>query len=249
MYNLVFDTETSGLDPQVEHILEVGLIGCSSNTKSDDFSADYYNWYINPNLELDEGSRDTPFEVPAGAAAVNKITSETIFELGQKPSIVLEEATELIADKLKAGANFVMYNARFDLEMLAFGLKRYGLKSLADRLGDTIYQVVDPYCLDLILNPDRPGRRRLVDVGQHYGVSSLEALHTAVGDSEVTLEVIEAIFDEHPELLKMSPRELFDFQVAGYAKSQRAANEVRKLQGKSLRSEEWINLERLGYSK
>jgi DNA polymerase-3 subunit epsilon len=106
MYALFFDTETTGLakfnlpsvDPSQPNLVQLGALLVDLEDRSDVMSLDLI---INPNGE---------YEIPEGAAAVHKITTEKASKVG----VFLEHAVLPFRDMLAAADLVVAHNARFD---------------------------------------------------------------------------------------------------------------------------------------
>jgi DNA polymerase III subunit epsilon len=162
MREIVFDTETTGLDPYQGHrLVEIGCIELVNRIPS----GQHFHRYINP-------ERDIPEE----AFAVHGLSLDF---LKDKPlfSEICEELIEFIGD-----APLVAHNASFDLGFLNAELERCKKMLLArDRLVDTL----------MLARRRHPGgSNRLDDLCARYGIdNSRRTKHGALLDAELLAEV------------------------------------------------------------
>jgi DNA polymerase III subunit epsilon len=162
MREIVFDTETTGLDPYQGHrLLEVGCIELVNRFPT----GQTFHRYINP-------ERDVPTE----AFNVHGLSLEF---LKDKPLFadVAAELAEFIGD-----APLIAHNASFDLGFLNAELERAGLPIVArERLVDTL----------LLARRKYPGgSNRLDDLCQRFGIdNSRRTKHGALLDAELLAEV------------------------------------------------------------
>jgi DNA polymerase III subunit epsilon len=159
---IVFDTETTGLDPYQGHrLIEIGCYELLNRIPS----GQTFHRYLNP-------ERD----VPAEAVAIHGLTAD---RLKGEPLFaeIADELLEFIAD-----APLVAHNAMFDLGFLNAELERAGKSLLPrDRLIDTL----------LLARRKHPGgSNRLDDLCQRYGIDlSRRVKHGALLDAELLAEV------------------------------------------------------------
>ena len=162
MREIVFDTETTGLDPWQGHrLVEIGCIELVNRIPS----GNSFHRYINP-------ERDIPEEV----IAIHGITLERVKN---------EKVFAAIADDLMAflgDASLVAHNAMFDLGFLNAELERAGKPQVGrDRLVDTL----------ILARRKHPGgSNRLDDLCARYAIdNSRRAKHGALLDAELLAEV------------------------------------------------------------
>jgi DNA polymerase-3 subunit epsilon len=162
MREIVFDTETTGLDPYQGHrLIEIGCIELFNRFPT----GQTFHVYVNP-------ERD----VPAEAFAVHGISAE---QLKDKPRFA-EIADDLLA--FIGEAPLVAHNAMFDLGFLNAELERVGRGLVArERLIDTL----------LLARRRHPGgSNRLDDLCSRYGIdNSRRTKHGALLDAELLAEV------------------------------------------------------------
>lgn len=119
----------------------------------------------------------------------------------------------------------------FDLTLLAAELARYGLPSLADRLGGVATgPVVDPLTIDRAVDRYRRGKRTLEAVCGVYGVR-LEAAHDAGADALAAVQVARAIAARHPGVAALTPADLHAEQIRWHARWARDFQSYLRRQG------------------
>ena len=107
-----FDTETTGLDVQKEHIIQLSLVKFDTDNWQ---VIDQRDWYILPEGE---------FSIPAEAEAVHHISKDFLLENGVSLRGVYEELTAFTD-----GCDMLSYNGNgYDAPILYYNLKRLGLK-------------------------------------------------------------------------------------------------------------------------
>lgn len=118
MREIVFDTETTGLDPRAGHrLVEIGCVEMVHGLPS----GETFHTYLNP-------QRDMPDE----AFQVHGLSSEF---LGDKPlfETVAEAFVAFVGD-----ARLVIHNAQFDMGFINAELDRLGIPPLKNEVVDTI---------------------------------------------------------------------------------------------------------------
>ena len=159
---IVFDTETTGLDPYQGHrLIEIGCIELVNRFPS----GKTFHRYLNP-------ERD----VPAEAVAIHGLSAEF---LKGKP-VFADIAGDLLA--FIGDAPLVAHNASFDLGFLNAELDRLQHSALArDRLVDTLMLARRKY---------PGGANRLDDLCSRYAIdNSHRTKHGALLDAELLAEV------------------------------------------------------------
>lgn len=212
---LGFDTETTGVRVGSDRIVTAALVRRMGDETS------VRTWLIDPGVEI-----------PAGATAIHGITTEFARANGAQPAEALEEIASALHEALDADTPVVAFNAAFDFAVLDAELERYGLRSLADRLGRAIAPVIDPLVLDRAQDRYRRGKRTLADLIGVYGVSGDAGLHTAEVDVMATLDVLAAMVRRFPELGAKSLAELHDFQHEAHAAWATSFNEFLRSRGR-----------------
>lgn len=177
----VIDTETTGLDVKTAKIINLAAV------KIKGFKIiDYFNAFINPNIEIDPNSV--------------KWHGITDYMVKGKPTIteVLPEFLRFIKDSIIVG-----HHIKFDMEMISKELlETYGC-TIKQRCIDTMFI----YTRGVIKRDDHVTLDFLLDL---YRVKCI-GRHTALGDAMATAEVfIKMIMQLYDEYKRVS--ELFDLQ-------------------------------------
>ncbi|MEM6780485.1 MAG: DNA polymerase III subunit epsilon [Pseudomonadota bacterium] len=163
MREIVFDTETTGIEPSEGHrLLEIGCVELMNHIPT----GRTYHQYINP-------ERD----VPAEAVAVHGLTEE---RLKNEPTFgeIVGDFLEFIGDDAK----LIAHNAEFDVKFLNWELKQFGFPSLdKKRVIDTLVMARERFP-GSPANLDALCRRFNID-------NSNRELHGALLDSELLAEV------------------------------------------------------------
>jgi DNA polymerase-3 subunit epsilon len=167
MREIVFDTETTGLEPGQGHrLVEIGCVELVNRVPT----GRTFHRYVNPDRD-----------VPAQAFAVHGLSRDFL----SKHPRFYEIAGELAAF-LGAEAALVAHNAAFDLAFLNAELKRAGKATISQaRLIDTL----------ALARRKHPGGQHSLDrLCTRYGVdASRRAKHGALLDAELLAEVYVAL--------------------------------------------------------
>ena len=192
-----FDCETTGTDVAADRIISAALVRRSGGEP-----AATRTWLIDPGIAI-----------PAEAAAIHGITTADVRAHGAPPPQALDEIAQSLAECLAQSLPVLIYNAPFDLRILAAELSRHGLPTLEHRLGRAVKPVLDPLVIDKGVDRYRKGSRRLPDLMRVYGVAPAAHLHDAADDVLNTIAVFDALMHTHREL-PTDPDRLHDWQVA-----------------------------------
>lgn len=211
---LGFDTETTGVDVRSDRIVTAALV------MRDAHGTRQRTWLIDPGVDI-----------PAAASAIHGITTERARAEGQSPATALDELAGEITRAQLAGVPLVAYNASFDVAILEHELTRWGLPTVADRLGGDIGAVLDPLVIDRGLDRYRRGKRTLSDLCQHYRVTATAELHTAEVDVLATMSVLDCLVATYPELGGMPLAALGDWQRDRHREWAESFNSWRTRQG------------------
>ncbi len=187
MREIVFDTETTGLDPfQGDRLVEIGCIELFNRFPT----GKSFHCYFNPQRDM-----------PESAFQVHGLSLEF---LRDKPLFAdkVEELIEFIGD-----AQLVAHNAMFDLSFLNAELERAGRPGVSrERMIDTL----------LIARRKHPGAaNRLDDLCLRYAVdNSRRTKHGALLDAELLAEVYVELIGARQAQLILSQTAMPE-QVAG----------------------------------
>lgn len=172
------DTETTGRDPMIDRLVEVGIvIGQGGEI------VQRHSWLINPGIPIPEES-----------ASVHGIRDADVAGSPRFPEIARE-----IADAL-AGAIPAAYNATFDKAFLLAELSRAGItfESQPPALRREV-EYVDPLVFARELYKEEQSRA-LGEMAQRLGIDLVNA-HRATDDAEAALRVLYA-FGKDPRVPK-----------------------------------------------
>ena len=161
MRQIVLDTETTGLEPELGHrIIEIGCVELENR----ELTGRHYHVYINPDREVEDS-----------AVEVHGITNEF---LADKP-VFQDVAEDFLA--FIQGAELVIHNAPFDVGFMdhEFTLLDQGYPSTRDVCGVTDSLV--------LARKKHPGQKNNLDVlCRRYGIdNSNRELHGALLDAEI----------------------------------------------------------------
>jgi len=161
MREIVFDTETTGLDPRAGHrLVEIGCVEMVHGLPS----GETFHTYLNP-------QRDMPDE----AFQVHGLSSEF---LGDKPlfETVAEAFVAFVGD-----ARLVIHNAQFDMGFINAELDRLGIPPLKNEVVDTI----------TLARRKFPGQRVSLDaLCERIGIDNTRRTkHGALLDAELLADV------------------------------------------------------------
>ncbi|MEV6592708.1 3'-5' exonuclease [Streptomyces acidicola] len=196
-----FDLETTGTDPREARIVTGAVVELKDGKQ----------------LGRREWLADPGVEIPADAVAVHGISNERAATEGSPADQVADAIADVLVTYWRTGVPVVAYNAAFDLTLLSAELRRHGLPSLRERLGDLDpAPVIDPYTIDRSVDRYRRGKRNLEAVCTEYGVTLVSA-HDATADALAAARLARAIAERHPKVAALGPAELHRRQIEWYA--------------------------------
>jgi DNA polymerase-3 subunit epsilon len=197
-----FDLETTGTDPAESRIVTAALVEAKGGEVVHE-----RDWFADPGVAI-----------PDEAAAIHGIVTDRAVAEGRPAAEVAEEVAAALCAYWRAGVPVVVFNASFDLTLLAAELRRHGLPSLEQRLGGRAPgPVLDPLAVDRAVDRYRKGSRTLQSACAVYGVELADA-HRAGSDALAALHVALALGRKYPqEVGGLDPAELHTRQVGWYA--------------------------------
>ncbi len=197
----VFDLETTGIDVRQDRIVtaHVGVLDATGAPVSG------RSWLADPGVPI-----------PDTAAAVHGIDTARAQAEGRPAAEVVGEILAALEELFAQGVPVVVYNAPFDLSLLAHEAARHGATAPAAPC-----PVIDPLIVDKAWDRYRRGKRTLELVAAHYAVP-LEDAHDAEADAVAAGRVALALLRAFPEEVPPSARELHECQV-GWAQEQAAS--------------------------
>lgn len=161
MREIVLDTETTGLDPSKNRIVEIGAIELMNHVPT----GRHFHKYINPEMDI-----------PAEATNVHGITNERV----AKEPVFAEIAAEFI--DFAADAKFVIHNAEFDMGFLNAEFARLGFEKMPmSRAVDTVRMARQKF----------PGAPASLDaLCKRFGIDNTHrTLHGALLDADLLAKV------------------------------------------------------------
>ena len=163
MREIVFDTETTGMDPaEGDRVVEIGAVELENHLPT----GRVYHQYINP-------ERD----VPAEAAAVHGLTTERL-----KDEPTFGEIVGDFMDFIGEDAKLIAHNAEFDMKFINAEIKTYGFPKIDDK------RVIDTLVIARKKFPGSPANLDALCRRFHIDNTS-RTLHGALLDSELLAEV------------------------------------------------------------
>ena len=177
-----FDTETTGLDVQKEHIIQLSLVKFDTESWR---VVGQRDWYILPEGE---------FTIPAEAEAVHHISKSFLQEHGVRLRDVYDELCSFTE-----GCDILSYNGNgYDAPILYYNLKRLGLNFQFE--GRTWYDALLLERIHTAGMTDENGERlhnNLTAAYTRYYGHPFEGAHNSLDDVLATIEVFRAQVQEH----------------------------------------------------
>jgi DNA polymerase-3 subunit epsilon len=164
MRQIILDTETTGLDPQLGHrIIEVAAVEVVDRRPT----GRHLHFYLNPEREID-----------AGATDVHGMTWEMLRGKARFADVVAEFV------EFARGAQWIIHNAPFDVAFLDEEFKRVdlpGAQTVAGEIVDTLALARERF----------PGKKNNLDaLCERFGVANAHrAHHGALLDAQLLAEV------------------------------------------------------------
>lgn len=197
----VFDLETTGIDVRTSRIVtaHVGVLDANG------VLSESHEWLADPGVEI-----------PVQASAVHGITTERARAEGRPANEVVAEIVAALRALFDRGLAVTIYNAPYDLSLLAYEASRHGVEPLVSPR-----PVLDPLVIDKAVDRYRKGKRTLEFTSVHYGVL-LDGAHDAEADAVASGRVALALAARYPDEVPTDANALHDLQV-GWAAEQAAS--------------------------
>jgi DNA polymerase-3 subunit epsilon len=197
----VFDLETTGVDVETARIVSatVGVLDGAG------VCVERWDWLADPGVEI-----------PPQASAVHGITTERARAEGRPAVEVVAEIVATLAGLFDRGLAVAIYNAPYDLTLLARESARYQLEPLPFPA-----PIIDPLVIDKALDRYRKGKRTLTAAALHYGVVLTDA-HDAGADAVAAGRVAQAIARLYGDQLGADVDALHQLQI-GWCAQQAAS--------------------------
>lgn len=182
MILVCFDTETTGLDVQKEHIIQLSLVKFDTDNWS---VVDQRDWYILPEGE---------FSIPAEAEAVHHISKDFLLEHGVSLRSVYDDFMAFVGNN-----DMLSYNGNgYDAPLLHYNLARLGLDFDFD--GRTWYDALLLERIHTLGMVDENGEKlhnNLTSAYTRYYGHPFEGAHNSLDDVMATIEVFKAQIAAH----------------------------------------------------
>ncbi len=172
---VVLDTETTGLSPGRDRIIELAALKRTRAGEAEEFDL---------LISLPEGQR-----IPEFVAGLTGITDERLRSEGVEPR---EAAGRLAGMLSEPGTLLAAYNAQFDLCFIYYLLRECALEHVLRGL--KFLDALTAY------RDRRPYPHKLESAVAAYGLRGVNS-HRAIDDAEVTLELLEAMAAERDDLM------------------------------------------------
>ncbi len=192
MRYIVFDTETTGLEPELGHrVVEMGCVEIANRQ----LTGRHFHTYLNPERDIDPGAQN-----------VHGLSREF---LSDHP--VFAQKVDDFLDFIRGGT-LIIHNAAFDVKFLNAELERLQRPPLREYCAgviDTLMQARELH----------PGKRNSLDaLCDRYGISNNHrTLHGALLDSELLAEVWLAMTRGQNSLVIDEPETKQDASASGPA--------------------------------
>ena len=202
---LSFDLETTSVNPTSARIVTSALVRIEGS------QVDARELLADPGIPID----------PA-ATEVHGITNEYAQANGRPHAEALAETISTIRQAWSDGFTLIVYNAPFDLTILATQDPSFTVDGL----------VVDPYLIDRALDRYRKGRRTLTDLSEHYQIS-LDHAHEATSDALAAARIAWMQANKwKQELTQISAEELMEKQAVWFFELAQDRQKYLESQGK-----------------
>lgn len=192
-----FDIESTGVDPLTARIVTASLVTINGR------SVKTREWLVDPGVEI-----------PVEATAVHRITTGHARDNGMRAQWAVDEIRQALSDAVFEGRPIVVFNAPYDLTLLAAECERYGLPTLGEVRAPL--RVVDPLVLDRAMDPFRRGSgvRKLTYLCRNvYDVPlSEEDAHGSSADALAAARVAWKIAKRYPAVGQMDIDDLQTYQ-------------------------------------
>lgn len=179
---LAFDTESTGVDPLNDRIVQAALVELHPGQRP-----------ITSTYLVDPG-----IDIPQAATEIHGITREhAAANATHTPAQMLFEVSGRLARWMGQRRPVVVFNAPYDVTLLEAENLRHGQPTLLDRMGlGKVSPIVDVYVLDKYVDPYRKGGRKLAQVAEHYGVIHAGE-HDATTDAIAVARIFPRLMAKH----------------------------------------------------
>lgn len=188
----VFDTETTGISTAHSRIVTASIAVLTADGQV----TERYDWMLNPGVEI-----------PDTAVQVHGITTKMARSQGMDAEVGVHQIVTQLINLSGRGLPIVIYNAPYDLTLLAHEALRHGIDFPED-----LAPILDPLVIDKQVDRYRRGKRTLIAVSAHYGVD-LSLAHDAGADAIAAGQVLQALALQYGSSLPSDAHSLHEQQV------------------------------------
>ena len=196
---VVYDLETTGLNPKADRILQYSAIRFSLPEFKE---MDRIDLYIN-----------CPFSVPAEITAINRIDDQVLAEKGIDDIEAYKKMKDFMhPDDLISGYNIATFDNNFMETFYKLFGSHFEYADILDAL-PLAKNVVDPDSV-MAYNPKRKGYApsyKLCTITEHYGLINEIEFHSSIEDVKATGFVLKNLIDEVKKMQAEDKPEKIDF--------------------------------------
>ena len=191
---VVFDTETTGLSPETNHIIQLSAIKCTIDEDCQFHEIARMDTYINPGYKL-----------PAKIIEITGITDEKLADCPGEA-----EQWGAIHEFLGDSPIACGHNVPFDVSMVQAMYRRYGAEFNPIDL-DTLRMAQELH------RKDEAGSHKLGVLAEHFGLDYGLTFHNSMDDVVATMRLLRLFVEEYLEKKKNDCVEINTFDSEGNA--------------------------------
>lgn len=191
---LVFDTETTGLSPETNHVIQLSAIKCVIDEGCQFHEIARMDTYINPGYKL-----------PAKIIEITGITDEKLANYSSE-----EKQWDAIYEFFGDSPIVCGHNVPFDVSMMKAMYRRYG-KEFSPIDLDTLRMAQELH------RKDEAGSHKLGALAEHFGLDYGLAFHNSMDDVVATMRLLRLFVEEYLEKKKNDCVEISTFDGDGNA--------------------------------
>ncbi len=170
---VVFDLETTGLNPRRDRIIEIGAVHFNKNDYRATGEINTFQIFLNPGMPI-----------PQEATAINKITDSMVAD-GASEYEGLTKFFDFVS-----GKDVYAYNAKFDKDFILESAKRCGFydEGFSFKPIDILKPIRDKFRTDEFWVENLPKSFKLKTLAKHWEID-IKGAHRAVKDSVMAMQV------------------------------------------------------------
>lgn len=185
---VVFDLETTGVDPQEARIVTASMLEVYGDPNNPD------------NIVTREWTVDPKVEIPENAASVHGVDNAAASRRGIDTKTAVSQINALLKEANTSGTPVIAFNASYDLTVLDRESRRQGVTPTPSEE----YHVIDPLVIDKKHDKYRKGKRNLESMAGTYGLNSFDA-HNSSADCLATAQIAKRLAEKFPTLQTSLP--------------------------------------------